>query len=68
MYLQQGDLKRAGACLKRLDNIVEDAELFVLRAMYYQQINDKEAMAKMLEYALALEPGQVEALKLKKGI
>lgn len=68
MYLQQGDLRRAAVCLKRLEPIVTDAELFVLRAMYYKQLNDKEAMTQMLECALTLEPGQVEALKLKESM
>ncbi|MEI3155253.1 MAG: tetratricopeptide repeat protein [Odoribacter sp.] len=46
----------------------EDPEWRVLKAMYYEQMNKKEEAKKMLEQALAIDPGYVEALKLKKKV
>ena len=68
MYLQQGKMPEAEACLKRLEHMTKDPEWWVLKAIYYEQMNKKEEAKKMLEQALAVDSGYVEALKLKKKI
>lgn len=68
MFLQEGRTKVAGEYLNQMKQIVDDAELFVLRAMFYEQMNDKESTKLMCEKALELEPGQKEALAVKKRL
>lgn len=66
MALLQGKVKEAGEWLKRMEQINNDAGLFVLRALYDEQLNDKASMQLMLEKALAIDPGNMEALQIKK--
>ena len=68
MYVQQGKLKEAEQYLKMMESIVNDPELFVIRSIYYEQIANKEAAKLMIEEALALDSGYVEALQLKKKL
>ena len=66
MYLQQGKLKEAAELLKQLENIKEDAELYVLKAMYAEAVQDKAAAREALQQALQIDSGNVEALRLQK--
>ena len=66
MYLQEKNVQEAGNLLKQMDQITNDAELYVLRAMMFECLNDKERMRQMAEQALVIDPGSVEALQLKK--
>lgn len=66
MLLQEGKLREADAALKKMEDIDDDSEVFVLRAIYAESMHDTEKMRDMLGRALALEPGNVEALSLKK--
>lgn len=66
MYLQQGKLKEAAELLKQLENIKEDAELYVLKAMYAEAVQDKVAARGALQQALQIDSGNVEALRLQK--
>lgn len=66
--LQQGQLVEAGKYLKALEQINDDAELLVLRAVYFGLSGDEGAMKLMTDQALMVDPGNVEALALKKGL
>jgi len=67
-WLQENQWKTAGEILKRMDDINNDPELFVLRAMYAVAVNNKQEARSMIEQALTLEPENREALDLKKRI
>lgn len=64
--LQEGRWKEAGAVLEKMAGIGDDADLFVLRAMHAWAVNDAGGMKVLLERALELDPGNAEALDLKK--
>ena len=66
MYLQENNVNEAGKLLKQMEQITNDAELYVLRSMYAGQIHDEKNAEAMLQQALAIDPGNVEALRLKK--
>lgn len=65
MYLQRGQWREAEEWLKRLEDINNDAELFVLRAMYAEAMHDAASAAAMLEQALKVDSGNAEALRMK---
>lgn len=65
MFLQQNKLAEAASLLRQLPPVSQDAELFVLRAMYAERIQDQETKRWALEQALKLDPKNVEALKLQ---
>lgn len=67
MYLQLNQWKEAGEVLKQLENINNDAELFVLRARYAEARHDAANAGAMLEQALKLDSENAEALKMKKN-
>ncbi len=64
MYLQRNRLPEAGSLLKQLENINNDAELWVLRAMYFERTDNQKEKRAMLEQALQIDSGNAEALKL----
>ncbi len=66
MFLQQNKLAETALLLRQLQSVRRDAELFVLRAMYAERIQDRETMQWAVEQALKLDPGNAEALKLQK--
>lgn len=68
MALQESQWKEAAEHLAQMDGVDNDAEVFVLRAMYYMGVKEYEAAGSMLKRALELDGGDVEALKLQKEI
>ena len=66
MALQDGNMKEAGEYLARMSEINDDSELYVLRCLYYRGINDPEKADLMLDGALKVDSGNIEALKLKQ--
>lgn len=66
MFIQRNQLQEAGSVLKQLENINNDAELWVLRAMYFECMNNQEEKQKMLEQALKIDSGNAEVLRMRK--
>lgn len=65
MALQEGKWQEAAAYLAQMNAIDNDAELFVLRGMYYEGINKPETARLMWERALKADDGNVEAVRMK---
>ncbi len=66
MFLQRNQLLEAGSVLKQLENINNDAELWVLRALYFERTGNRQERQRMLEQALKTDPGNAEALNMQK--
>lgn len=66
MALQEGKMEEAGEYLTKMNELNDDSELYVLRCLYYRGINDTVKADLMLEGALKVDSGNVEALKLKQ--
>ncbi len=66
MFLQRNQLPEAGSVLKQLENINNDAELWVLRALYFERTGNRQERQRMLEQALKTDPGNAEALSMQK--
>lgn len=66
MCLQENKVEEAGKLLKQMEQIANDAELFVLRSMYATQLQDEKNAEVMLQQALAIDPGNAEVLRLKR--
>ena len=65
MYLQEKQLKEAEELLNQWEKVQDDAEWFVLRAMYAHLKQEIEQREKMLELALKLDSNNMEALRMK---
>ncbi len=66
MALQDGNMKDAREYLAKMNEINDDSELYVLRCLYYQNLNDTKKADLMLDSALKVDGGNVEALRLKQ--
>lgn len=66
MALQNGKMEEAREYLVKMDEINNDSELYVLRCLYYQGINDIGKADQMLSDALKVDSGNIEALRLKQ--
>lgn len=66
MFLQRNQLQEAGSVLKQLENISNDAELWVLRAMYFERMGNAKEKQGMLKQALQIDSENAEALKMTK--
>lgn len=66
MYLQQGKSDEARKLLKRLEDVADDVELYVLRAMYAEAVQDNTAAREALRQALEVDSGNMEALRLQR--
>lgn len=67
MMLQKQEWMNAGAYLKPSEHINSDAELFVLRALYLDGVNQKGSALAMVQQALKIDKGNKEALELEKN-
>lgn len=67
MSLMQDQLPQAGKMLARLEAIDQDAELFVLRGLYFQKMQKPQEASRMFEEAIKLEPDHAEAKFLVKN-
>ncbi len=68
MYLMKGEIERAASLLARMNQINNDSELFVLRAIYLNAIDRGKDAEFMLGQALALNPENNEASYLKQRL
>lgn len=68
MYLMRGETEKAVPLLARMSQIENDAELFVLRAMYLNATDKGKEAELMLGRALALSPENSEAFGLKQKL
>lgn len=66
MFIQQGQMPEAASVLKQLENIGNDAELCVLRAMYFERMGNPKERQSMLKQALQIDSENAEALKMTK--
>lgn len=66
MFIQRNQLQEAERVLRQLENINNDAELWVLRAMYHERTGNLQEKQHMLEQALKIDAGNAEALNMKK--
>lgn len=66
MMLQKNELPQAAGMLTQMTAINSDPELFVLRAYYFNAINNREMANTMLDSALKLKSDHPEALQVKK--
>ena len=66
MFIQQGQMPEAASVLKQLENISNDAELCVLRAMYFERMGNPKERQSMLKQALQIDSENAEALKMTK--
>lgn len=64
-YIQEQKWQDALACLMKMEDVSNDAELFLLRALYWQGCGDEMTARKMLQQSLSLEPNNKEALNLQ---
>lgn len=66
MMIQKNELPQAAGLLTQMAAINSDSELFVLRAYYFNAINNKDMANTMLDNALKLNSENPEAQLLKK--
>lgn len=66
MFIQRNQLQEAERVLRQLESINNDAELWVLRAMYHERTGNLQEKQHMLEQALKIDAGNAEALNMKK--
>ncbi len=66
MFIQRNQLQEAERVLRQLENINNDAELWVLRAMYHERTGNLREKQRMLEQALKIDAENAEALNMKK--
>lgn len=67
MYIQEKQWHQVGILLKQTEGFNNDAELFVLRALYWNGVGQAGNAQQMLEYALKLEPDNREGLALQRA-
>lgn len=65
MKYMQNRIPEMGQILVRLNGIGNDADLFVLRAYYFQNVGNQPEAQRMFKYALQVDPENQEALKFK---
>ncbi|MEG2790154.1 MAG: CDC27 family protein [Odoribacter sp.] len=66
MYIQQNKFKEAELVLNQISQVQQEAELYVLWALYYEKQNNKPEMTAMIAKALAVDADNWEAIKLKR--
>ena len=66
LELQRNQLGNANYLLNYLQEINSDAELFVIRSMFFDRVNQPDAAVKMIDEALKIEPHYFEAVEIKK--
>lgn len=67
MMIQTGNSAEASHLIEQLGQISNDAELYVLRALFYNMNNQRGKALAELDKALKLNASQAEALKLKNS-
>lgn len=66
MRYMQNRIPEMGQLLARLNEVGNDADLFVLRGYYFDAVGSKQEARQMFDYALQLEPENSEALKFRR--
>ena len=63
--LQEQQWQAAAEYLSAMENVEDDSELFVLRALCAEGQKDEKSASEMLRRALEVDSGNLEALKMK---